>query len=68
MRFLTLSILLIFSINLHAEPSVNVSTGYYIVSGKTPRDIRNSLNNNSPIYANGKRYDAHTQWPISWKY
>ena len=68
MRFLTLSIPLIFSINLHAEPSVNVSTDYYIVSGKTPRDIRNSLNNNSPIYANGKRYDAHTQWSISWQY
>lgn len=51
-----------------AAPKVSESVSYYNVSGKTPQEVRTSLNQNGPTDKSGKRFDAVTNWYVNWNY
>lgn len=50
----------------YAKPIVEIIKKHYYVQGKTAEEIRRNLNKNSTIVVRNKRFDAYTQWQISW--
>lgn len=51
-----------------AGPSVHIETRYYLIAGQTEKEIRNSLNEKTPIHESGKNYDAYTKWDVTWRF
>lgn len=52
----------------YSEPLINTNTTYYEVQGKTVTEIKTSLNNNSPIFENGRKFHARTNWNFKWNF
>jgi predicted secreted Zn-dependent protease len=50
-----------------AQPVVRWTTNFYTVTGSTPREIRQSLNQHRP-WKRSQEIDAHTTWSVTWKY
>lgn len=53
---------------LKAEPSIDIRTRFYTVSGTDSASIHRSIQRNGPIGNDGRRYHAYTQWKIDWNY
>jgi predicted secreted Zn-dependent protease len=51
-----------------AKPAVNTNINYYTVTGKTIDEIANSLNTQTPIIYQGKKYHANTAWNVKWRF
>ncbi len=49
-----------------SEPTVNIKTDYYFVSGNTASEIRNDLDMKTPIRERGIKYDARTNCDVKW--
>ncbi|WHZ18475.1 MAG: hypothetical protein OJF55_000624 [Rhodanobacteraceae bacterium] len=41
---------------------------YYDISGNTAAALRHQLDARGPLGESGKRFDAHTDWRVSWNY
>ncbi len=54
--------------SVSASPTVSVKTVYYFASGNTVEEIRADMDKNSPVYADGILYDAHTSWSVRWSF
>ncbi len=50
------------------EPSVSMNTSYYSINGKSEDEIRNNLNKKTPIFENGRKFDAYTEWFVNWNF
>ncbi len=48
-----------------AEPSLDLKTAYYHVSGESVRELRHSINTERPKH---QAHDAYTAWHVSWIY
>jgi len=69
----TIFILLVFTLAVTpkatiAEPIVELKTDYYLISGETAAEIRDSMDRKRPIRENGLSYDAHTDWFVKWNF
>ena len=51
-----------------AVPSVQIATEYYSVEGTSGREIRKSLNRNTPIQKNGRNFDGQTKYNVRWNF
>jgi predicted secreted Zn-dependent protease len=51
-----------------AAPKVSQETLYYQVEGKSPAEIRSSLETRGPIGKGGRRFHASTNWNVEWGY
>ncbi|MCW8964999.1 MAG: DUF922 domain-containing Zn-dependent protease [Gammaproteobacteria bacterium] len=51
-----------------AESVVEIEKKYYLVSGQTEKEIRNDLDEKTPIHEGGKSYDAYTKWDVTWRF
>jgi predicted secreted Zn-dependent protease len=60
--------LILFSSLSHAEPKVIEITNEYIVIAKKPSSLWPALDSASPIKEDGKKFHAHTDTYIDWKY
>ena len=56
------------SLPVSAEPSININTGYYLVSGIDSHSIHQSVLQNGPVGHNGERFHAYTEWKLNWSY
>lgn len=54
--------------NIAAEPSLDIHTTHYSVTGDTEAEIRQSMNMNTTAIKDGMRYDALTLWDIELRY
>lgn len=61
-------LLLISSFTANAELIETVENKYYVISPRTPYDIKSELMRNSPIRAGHGSFNGHTDWYIDWKY
>ena len=50
------------------DPLVSVEKHYYDVKGRTEVEIRKSLDANTPVLHNGKKFDAYTRWHVHWNF
>ena len=68
------NILLLFPVFFSLPPAViagtetRVNNIYYMVEGKTAKDIWTDVLAKTPVNQNGKRYAAHTKWNVSWQF
>jgi predicted secreted Zn-dependent protease len=56
---------------VHPRPGLTVSrsSAYYSIRGRTAADLRRQMNSLGPGDGNsGKRYDAYSDWNLSWWY
>lgn len=51
-----------------AKPLVTVTINYYTITGKTIDEIAYSLNTQTPVIYQGKKYHANTAWNVSWHF
>ncbi|WP_062265007.1 DUF922 domain-containing Zn-dependent protease [Endozoicomonas arenosclerae] len=51
-----------------AVPVVETSTEYYEVQGSSPYELRQQLNERSPVIDDGERFDASTKWDVRWHF
>jgi len=51
-----------------SQPKITVSYKYYQIYGKTLREIRQSINVNTPIFSKGKKFTGYTNWYVKWRY
>ena len=43
-------------------------TERYAIAGSTPAELRRELNLKRPRTADGRQFDGHTHWHVSWRY
>ena len=60
--------LMLTPLSVSAEPSININTGYYSVSGMDSHSIQQSVQQNGPVGHNGQRFHAYTEWKLKWNY
>lgn len=55
---------------LPAEAAVDINDQVerYGIEGSTPADLRREMNAKGPRVSDGRRYDGHTRWHVSWRY
>jgi len=45
-----------------------VRTEFYDISGVSPQQLRADLDRRSPVFTDGDRFDAGTDWWVTWRY
>jgi predicted secreted Zn-dependent protease len=55
---------------LPAQPAVDVNdqVEHYMIEGATPPDLRREMSTKGPQGKEGRRFDGHTRWYVSWRY
>ncbi len=61
-------ILLIYPIQLNAEPKVNETVNHYDFRTVNVNNLLSDLNNTSPVRQDGRIYHAHTDTYVKWYY
>jgi len=51
-----------------AAVDINDQVERYGIEGSTPADLRREMNAKGPRASDGRRYDGHTRWHVSWRY
>ena len=66
---ITLSlILLLTSLTTLAAATESIEYQYYVISPRSPHEIKPELMRNSPIREGGGSFNGHTDWYVDWKY
>ena len=61
-------VLVCLAINATAAPTMQSETAYYTVAGKTPQQIRRSIEIRGPKGDGGRAFHASTRWKVEWAY
>lgn len=64
------SVFLVFAATLpsDAQTAAQIQFVRYEVTGADARALRRNLNQKTPVNIGGKRFDAKTDWNVSWRY
>lgn len=61
-------VILLFQLNAHASPAINITTRFYPVEGNDLISIQQSILKNGPIGESNQRFHAVTRWNTQWSY
>ena len=52
----------------YAAVDIDDQVERYPITGSTPADLRREMNAKGPHSSDGRRFDGHTRWHVSWRY
>ena len=68
LRYPALFLLLLASATVTAEVSETIDYRYYVISPRSPHEIKPELMRHTPIRARGGSFNGRTDWYIDWRY
>jgi predicted secreted Zn-dependent protease len=61
-------VLIIGVLPVHATVDISDQVEHYAIGGSTPAELRREMNAKRPPASDGRRFDGHTRWHVSWRY